>query len=86
MKHVHTEHDLVPKDHTMSRIMLFLSTLLIAGDAAGQENLRAGSVARGSLAEGDTISYTIDAGAAYFLLGDVGELSIDVEVQVVDPE
>ena len=86
MKHVHTEHDLVPKDHTMSRIMLFLSTLLIAGDAAGQENLRAGSVARGSLAEGDTISYTIDAGADYFVLGDVGELSIDVEVQVVDPE
>lgn len=70
----------------MSRIMLFLSTLLIAGDAAGQENLRAGSVARGSLAEGDTISYTIDAGADYFVLGDVGELSIDVEVQVVDPE
>lgn len=70
----------------MSRIILFLSTLLIAGDAAGQENLRAGSVAQGSLAEGDTISYTIDAGADYFVLGDVGELSIDVEVQVVDPE
>jgi len=86
MKHVHTEHDLIPKDHTMSRIMLFLSTLLIAGDVAGQEHLRAGSVARGSLAEGDTISYTIDAGPDYFVLGDVRDLSVDVEVQVVDPE
>ena len=70
----------------MSRTMLFFSILLFAGDAAGQENLRAGSVAKGSLAEGDTISYTIDAGPDYFVLGDVGELSIDVEVQVVDPE
>ena len=70
----------------MSRTMLFLSILLFAGDAAGQEHLRAGSVARGSLAEGDTISYTIDAGPDYFVLGDVRDLSVDVEVQVVDPE
>ncbi len=86
MKHVHTEHDLISKDHTMSRTMLFLSTLLIAGDVAGQEHLRAGSVARGSLAEGDTISYTIDAGPNYFVLGDVRDLSVDVVVQVVNPE
>ena len=70
----------------MSRTILFFSILLLASDVAGQENLRAGSVARSSLAEGDTISYTIDAGADYFVLGAVRQLSVDIEVQVVDPE
>ena len=70
----------------MLRTMFFFSILLLASDVAGQENLRAGSVARGSLTGGDTISYTIDAGADYFVLGDVRQLSVDIEVQVVDPE
>ena len=70
----------------MPGIALFFTTLLFATDIAAQETLRAGGSARGSVAEGDTISYTIDVGADYFVLGEVDQLTVDVVVQILDPE
>ncbi len=70
----------------MLRTALLLTTLLVGTDVSAQESLRAGSSVRGSLAEGDTVAFTIDAGADYFVLGEVEQRSVDVVVRVLDPE
>lgn len=66
---------------------LLVASLLFATSVAAQDaSLRAGSSFRGSLAEGDTASYTIEAGAHHFVMGEVDQVTVDVVVRVLDPE
>ena len=71
----------------MLRTTLVVAALLFATDVAAQDmSLRAGSSVRGSLAEGDTIAYTIEALADYFVLGEVDQQTVDVVVRILDPD
>lgn len=71
----------------MSRPALLLAVLLLTTDLAAQDvTLRLGATATGSLAEGDTASYVIDAGADFFVMGSVDQRTVDVVVRVLDPD
>jgi CubicO group peptidase (beta-lactamase class C family) len=70
----------------MSRSTLLVALLALATNAAAQNvPLRRGSTATGSLATGDTISYVVDAGADFFVMGFVDQRSVDVVVRVLAP-
>ena len=69
------------------RTGLTAALLFLAVPAAAQDaELRAGSRASGTLAEGDTASFVVDAGADFYVLGSVDQQTVDVVVRVLDPE
>jgi CubicO group peptidase (beta-lactamase class C family) len=71
----------------MVRPTLVVASLLFATGVAAQDtSLRAGSSSQGSLAEGDTATYTIEAGADYFVMGEVDQVTVDVVVRILDPD
>ncbi len=61
--------------------------ILIAGcQAWGQTTeLRPGSTVAGALSTGQTVRYTIDAGENEFFLGEVDQISVDVDIRILDP-
>lgn len=64
-----------------------LAVLLFTTALAGQETeFSRGSSVRGSLAEGDTAVYTVQAGADYLVRGSVDQVSVDVAVRVLGPD
>lgn len=63
---------------------LFL--LLAAGASAQEVPLRSGSRVVGSLSEGDTVSYAVEAGADHYVLGEVDQQTVDVVVRILDPD
>jgi len=70
----------------MSRSALLVALLALAGNVGAQDvPLRRGSAATGSLAAGDTVSYVVDAGSDFFVLGFVDQRTVDVVVRVLDP-
>lgn len=54
--------------------------------SAQSVELRAGRTVQGTLAEGDTAVYTVDAGEDYFVFGEVDQISVDVVLRILDPE
>ncbi len=60
-----------------------VSALLFAGDLSAQTPLSVGRTLSGSLSEGDTARYTFEAGEDYFVLGEVDQVSADVDVRVL---
>ncbi|MDE2982650.1 MAG: serine hydrolase [Gemmatimonadota bacterium] len=64
-----------------------LIPILIAGcQAWGQTTeLQQGSMATGALSHGETVRYTIDADENEFFLGEVDQLSVDVDIRILDP-
>ncbi len=56
---------------------------LFAGDLSAQAPLSVGRTVSGSIAEGDTARYTIEVGDDYFVLGEVDQVSADVDVRVL---
>ena len=69
------------------RTPFLVAGLLFATPVAAQETpLHAGSSANGTLGTGDTVVYTIKAGANFFVLGEVDQLTVDVVVRILDPE
>ena len=58
------------------------ATLLPPGDLSAQTPLSAGRTLSGAISEGDTVRYTFEAGEDYFMLGEVDQLSADVDVRV----
>ena len=58
-----------------------------AGELAAQDaELSQGRTLPGTLAAGDTLRYTIDADEGTFLLGEVNQLSVDVNVRILRPD
>ena len=62
-------------------------TILIAGcQAWGQATeLQPGRIVAGALNQGETARYTIDADANEFILGEVDQISLDVDIRILDP-
>ncbi len=67
--------------------LCFAVPILIAGcQAWGQTTeLQPGSVVAGALSPGQTVRYTIDADENEFFLGEVDQLSVDVDIRILDP-
>jgi CubicO group peptidase (beta-lactamase class C family) len=66
--------------------MPLFAALLFTTSLAAQENqLTRGRSVRGSLAEGDTAVYTVQAGADYLVRGSVEQVSVDVAVRILGP-
>jgi CubicO group peptidase (beta-lactamase class C family) len=66
-----------------------VASLSLAGPIAGvqaQEELRVGRTLSGTLASGDTASYTLNAPEDFFVFAEVDQLSVDVVVRVLDAE
>ena len=53
------------------------------GDLSAQTPLSVGRTVSGSLSEGDTVRYTFQAGDDYFVLGEVDQISADVDVRML---
>lgn len=65
--------------------MLAVVSLLSAIDVHAQNlELRRGRTVSGTLAQGDTVRYTVDVGENYFVFGEVEQVSVDVIVRVLD--
>ncbi len=58
------------------------ATVLPPSDLSAQTPLSAGRTLSGSISEGDTVRYTFEAGEDYFVLGEVDQLSADVDVRL----
>lgn len=54
-----------------------------AGDLAAQTPLSVGRTVSGAIAAGDTARYTIEVGDDYFVLGEVDQVSADVDVRLL---
>ena len=68
----------------MLRAALLVTTLLFASDLAAQEaTLREGRSVGGSLAEGDTVRYTLEVQDDYFVYGEVDQMSVDLIVRLL---
>lgn len=63
-----------------------ISASLVSGVAAQNAELREGGTVSGTLAEGDTVRYSIQAGEDYFLLGEVNQISVDVVLRALGPD
>ncbi|MDE2751647.1 MAG: serine hydrolase, partial [Gemmatimonadota bacterium] len=65
-----------------------LIAILIAGcQAWGQTTeLQPGSTVTGALSPGQTVRYTIDADGNDFVLGEVDQISVDVDIRILDPD
>ena len=59
------------------------SGALLPRDVSAQTPLSVGSTLSGSLSEGDTARYTFEAGEDYFVLGEVDQVSADIDVRVL---
>ncbi len=57
-----------------------------AGDLSAQTPLSVGRAVQGSITEGDTARYTFEAGDDYFVLGEVDQISADVDVRLLSPD
>ena len=57
-----------------------------AGDLSAQTPLSVGRAVQGSITEGDTTRYTFEAGDDYFVLGEVDQISADVDVRLLSPD
>ena len=76
---------------TSAPLGAFVAALVAAFAAAGEISAQAAELQRGrtvpgSLAPGDTARYTIDADEGTFLLGEVNQLSVDVNIRVLGPD
>ena len=62
--------------------------ILLAGcQAWGQTTeLRPGSTVTAALSPGQTVRYTIDAEESEFFLGEVDQVSVDVDIRILDPD
>ena len=68
----------------MFRPMLLLAALFFASDVAAQDvTLREGRSVSGSVAEGDTVTYLLEAEDDYFVYGEVDQISVDVVVRIL---
>lgn len=54
-----------------------------AGDLSAQTSLSAGQTVSGSISEGDTARYAFEVGDDYYVLGEVNQISADVEVRLL---
>jgi CubicO group peptidase (beta-lactamase class C family) len=71
----------------MIRTTLLAALLLSATPLAAQDTpLRPGSRVAGTLADGDTATFVVDAAAESYVLGEVDQRTVDVVVRVLDPE
>ena len=64
-------------------VAVTVSALLFAGELSAQTPLSVGRMLSGSLSEGDTARYSFDADEDYFVLGEVDQVSADVDVRVL---
>lgn len=65
---------------------LTLAALSLAASLSAQDTpLTVGRTLSGSLATGDKIIYTVEAGADYFVRGAVDQVSVDVAVRILRP-
>ena len=53
---------------------------------AQSTSLSAGRTVAGSISAGDTARYTFEAGDDYFVLGEVDQISADVDVRLLSPD
>ena len=67
-------------------VAIVAGTLLFAGDLSAQTALSVGNTVSGSLSEGDTARYAFEAGEDYFVLGEVDQMSADIDVRVLGPD
>ncbi|MCY3704463.1 MAG: serine hydrolase [Gammaproteobacteria bacterium] len=67
-------------------VAVTVSALLFAGDLSAQTPLSVGRTLSGSFSEGDTARYSFEAGEDYFVLGEVDQVSADVDVRVLGPD
>ena len=59
------------------------SALLRAGELSAQTALSVGRIVSGSISEGDTARHIFEAGEDYFVLGEVDQVSADIDVRVL---
>jgi CubicO group peptidase (beta-lactamase class C family) len=70
----------------MTPIILSLAALSLAAVASAQDTpLSLGRTVSGSLATGDKIIYTVEAGSEHFVRGAVNQVSVDVAVRILRP-
>ncbi len=75
-----------PGRHVPFTLCAAITTLLAGCQAWGQTTeLQPGSTVAGALSPGQTVSYTIDADENDFVLGEVDQISVDVDIRILDP-
>ena len=75
-----------PGRHVRSTLCAAVPILIAGCQAWGQTTeLRPGSMVVGALSHGQTVRYTIDADENEFFLGEVDQLSVDVDIRILDP-
>lgn len=73
--------------HGSPAFLAALALFVFTAGASGQATeLRRGSTVRGTLAEGDTVRYSITVPADHFVYGEVDQISVDVGIRVLDSE
>ncbi len=75
-----------PGRHVRSTLCAAVPILIAGCQAWGQTTeLRPGSMVAGALSHGQTVRYTIDADENEFFLGEVDQISVDVDIRILDP-
>ena len=73
--------------HVPFTLCAAITTLLAGCQAWGQTTeLQPGSTVAGALSPGQTVRYTIDADGNDFVLGEVDQISVDVDIRILDPD
>lgn len=68
-------------------LLVFMPALMLAHAASAQSTpVRRGQTVSGTLAEGDTLRYTVEAGDDYWVFGEVTQRTVDAVVRLVDPD
>ncbi|MDE2784589.1 MAG: serine hydrolase [Gemmatimonadota bacterium] len=76
-----------PGRHVPFTLCAFIAILIAGCQAWGQTTeLQPGSTVAGALSPGQTIRYTIDADENDFVLGEVDQISVDVDIRILDPD
>ena len=74
------------RSHFPLALRVLIPILIASGCAYAQTTeLRPGSAVTGALSPGQTARYTIDAGENEFFLGEVDQMSVDVDIRILDP-
>jgi len=70
----------------MLRIAVLFTILFSTAGLEAQQALRPGNSVQGSVSDSDTVSYVIDVAGEHFIMGEIGHLTGDAVVQLLDPE
>ncbi len=72
-----------PRRALCTSALTFAFLLGLSAPVLGQAELREGQPVRGSLQAGDTIRYSIEVGEAFYVYGEVDQISVDVVVRIL---